>query len=594
MKKIKVLSLLMLLASARIFGDQYANPELSLVLSYQALDNFARTIASDRDDVGALQLLSVMKDSIAFDAQAKQQLANVKDGYLTKGTPLDPVKISAQNKLLQARMASLNQNIDAITNGSVNFNDANSANSSAANIVINNPEQANVAAQALIDQNELIIEQALAAYFGLFGQVYAKNGSIVISSKYSQNMPITPKEYAQLVATLKNAASQFGSAVMIKLDLDNAAPASIKDVVKYVGNMAPANASWKSYAAYGAAALAIGAATIAAVAIGSNLQQGKDWNDTSDALAAYNNGMSYVQPGINSANSGVQSAWSSIANSDAVQYMTAQYNALTGKSDAQKIAAASVIANNAVNADPAGVAAVVASVGQAAENLEPKNEKEAVDAEHKAQVAQEILQKLDDAQATGQKVELNAEESDFVMNSALGVTALGVGTVLGAAASSKFPAAQQAFKNFARQAMKPTGKPSMWSQPMQGGSLKPGAQQAAIEKVAAEKAAIENLNRKFAGNPIATELASQKGSIATKYNASNSHAEDMVNIMKQERIGAQNAQQAAAQVAKWSANAQEAKFAAANLGLAGGVAAGVNAAANADFSSSNDSSAYDN
>ena len=48
-----------------------------------------------------------------------------------------------------------------------------------------------------------------------------------------------------------------------------------------------------------------------------------------------------------------------------------------------------------------------------------------------------------------------------------------------------------------------------------------------------------------------------------------------------------NEQQAAAQVAKWSANAQEAKFAAANLGLARGVAAGVNAAANADFSSSN-------
>ena len=315
MKKIKALSLLMLLGSAQLDSAAATNPELAFVLSYQALDNFARTVSSDLDDNGATQLLNFMTVAISFDAQQKQQLAASQDGYLSKGTPIDPQNIAAQNKQLQARIGVLNANIKALQSSNKTMAVAHSQkiadrkksrDAGQAQLQRNMKSLATQnAVQSLIAQNQLAFEQALETYIASFGQVYANQGSIVISSKYNKEMPITPKEYAQFVATLKNASSQFGSAVTINLNLNNAAPATIKDVIGYVGNMAPAGASYLSYAGYALAATALTAAAIATVAAVTNLKQDKDWYDTNNA---YNNAMNLGNGTMNLGNNALASA----------------------------------------------------------------------------------------------------------------------------------------------------------------------------------------------------------------------------------------------------------------------------------------------
>jgi hypothetical protein len=482
MKKIKVLSLFMLLASAQINSVAQTNPELAFILSYQALDNFARTISSDRDDVGALQLLDFMKNCIAFDAQQKQQIAAAKDGYLAKGTPLDPVKIAAQNKELQARIETLDHNIKEFKKGGITPKEnkkvdnrrqerkekealikKNQAALAAQNAAMADAEQKAQAAQALIDQNELAFEQALESYIYSFGQAYAKNASIVISSKYNKEMPITPKEYAQLVATLKNAANQFGSSVMITLDLDNAAPANIQDVISYINNMAPASASFLSYAGYALAATAVTAAVIAAAAVSYNVYQGKDWNDTSDAQDAYNTGLGQAKSGYNviatsaasvADQSGMNeaanrfSSWvSSVANSDAVKYMEQQVNQLRGKpamvQDQQNINTANDLASNA----PDLAENIAAAIGETSD-------------QDGAEMAAGVIGKIEDG------VELNAEESNWLIKGAAGLTA-----VAGSVAAAKIPAVRNALRN--AQFM-----PSSASQVMGAANLNTAASQA--------------------------------------------------------------------------------------------------------------------
>lgn len=433
MKKIKALSLIILCASAQIDSVASSNAELSLVLTYQALDNFARAVASDRDDIGALNFLDIMQKSIVFDAQQKQQIAATKDGYLSKGVALDPKKVVAQNQELQGRIETLNKNIKAFEKGGVTAIEKKKVDARRAerksDIATVAQNQAALAqqisvenqikiAEGLLVQNQLAFEQALESYINTFGQVYQNNRSLVISSKYSQSMPITPKEYAQLIATLKNASNQFGSSILITLNLEDAAPASIKDVTRYISNMAPAGASWKSYAGYALAATAVTAAAIAAVAVASNVSQGKNWNDISDAQALANTGYAQAQSGAaylqNSAANAATVAQASF--SDAYNYLQQNNpwanNAVVAPSDAPAASTqAQVVANEVVAQAPAIVGQIVTELGRQSGSADD------------AAMAKQIEGAIDAAEQSGQEVQLDAQESNWLMK---GLAAAGV------------------------------------------------------------------------------------------------------------------------------------------------------------------------
>ena len=300
MKNINVLSLLTLLAFGQIYGS--ASPDISFISAYRAIDELTRNISSDNDDADALNLLQAINNSIAFDVAQKQTLNAAKNTYLYNGTPLDPAKINANHKELQNNINVLNSLVKKLHKSKNNNNrlnnNQNSRNQAQANLdatidAINANQSSMTIDQAgqkmiaaLRAKNALISEQAIESYVGSLGQCYTKQGTIVISSKYNQNLPITPKEFNQLITTLHNAFSQFGPNVMITLELQGSGPVTIEDVVKSINNMPLSSSSYASWALFGLKAAAVTAATVAAGAIAYNVYQGKNWNDTTDAQNA--------------------------------------------------------------------------------------------------------------------------------------------------------------------------------------------------------------------------------------------------------------------------------------------------------------------
>ncbi len=303
MRSKKFLSLCLFFASIQIYSSA-ANPDLSFVFAYQATVEFCETVLADSDDALATKLLRSMNDCILFDATQKKQLATAQTNYLFTSTPLGARKITEQNKQLQTRIDQYNADITSLQSSNYTLSathkkkiadrkrsrdllqqqlDDDIAAVQNANS-LNSATQANMtAANALIAKNALAFEQALEFYIASFGQCYTQAGlaygsSTIIASKYDQNMPITLKEYNQLLTTLRNAYSQFGSSVTITLPLNNGMVANLKQVADYIKNM-PIT-SYTTYAAYGLAALAGTAAAIGAGTVAYNLTHEKNWNDT--------------------------------------------------------------------------------------------------------------------------------------------------------------------------------------------------------------------------------------------------------------------------------------------------------------------------
>jgi hypothetical protein len=321
----KVLSWLLLLASINTYIGAMHNSELGFIFAVECANTLVQTVLSDSDDVIALKLLQTMNDSITFDATQKKALASSQNSFLYKGVPLDPAKIQAQHKILKKQIDNYNKDIKElkVSNNTLmpihkktikerehdrnetqqQLNDTWAIINTYAiqypelvhNIIqqlfdhlatmnVSSPYeiQANVDSVnllMLISKNQLAFEQALESYINFFGQCYTQAGSVygsttIISSKYNQDMPITPKEYTQLVTTLNNAYSQFGSAVTITLPLNNSTPATIQDVANYINNKSPQSSSFATYASYGLAAAATATAAIAASAIAYNMYQG--------------------------------------------------------------------------------------------------------------------------------------------------------------------------------------------------------------------------------------------------------------------------------------------------------------------------------
>ena len=324
MKKISILSILLFLGAAQMHSISN-NVDLLMVLAYKNAQIFNDAILSDNDDVNAVILLQAMKDSIDFDKSAKAQLASTKPGMFSAGKLLDPAKIKQQIDALEDRIETLNRHIKAFEKNGVTAvekpkvdarrRERRDAKEQLAllqqeqkDLAINAASNAEAAAtlQKLIEQNALAFEHSLETYIANFGQIYSDkiNDKVmhVISSKYSRDMAITPKEYNQLVATLNNAVPQFDAVANITIENHEIShDVKVSEILAFIKNKPLSSSSYSSYAQYAAVGLAVAGVAIGAVAI-NNYRQGKDLTDLSDVQAAYD-------AALTSTNDTIKSLW---------------------------------------------------------------------------------------------------------------------------------------------------------------------------------------------------------------------------------------------------------------------------------------------
>lgn len=327
MKNMKILSLFLLLASAKMYGAALANPDLGFILSYQISVEFNQQSSFDRDDVAALKLLTTMSDALASDISIKKQISDTTDRFLRRGVPLDPAQIAAQNKELQDRISTLDHNLKEFRKNGVlpherdKYNRRKKEREEKKDALAANIADADnmTKAKGLLAQNSLVYEQALESYLASFGQCYQQDGMMIISSRYKKDLPITPKEFNQFIAVLQNGYKQFGADIKVDLPLAKAPQVSIQDVINYMNNM-PVPAQGWSYSSYAKAA-GLAAAIAGAAYVGYNIYEGKDWNDTSNAANMYN----ATAGGVSSAGQYFADTQAGKAALAALDYTTAQF-----------------------------------------------------------------------------------------------------------------------------------------------------------------------------------------------------------------------------------------------------------------------------
>lgn len=426
MKNMNVLTLLLLLASTQIYSK--VNPELQLIFASQAVDELNKSVSFDNDNIRATELLNDMKDCLAFHATHTKDLANTQNIF--KSIPLDSDKLQKSSTDLEARIKTLDDHIDKLDDhgmavahkGKIKNRkesrkkaqeelDANLKAIEANDNKLNEAEKNKAKINNLIAQNALAFDGAVESYFASFAQYYAKPGSvygqsIVISSKYNQNMSITPKKYNELIATLQNGYKAFGSSITIDLGLSNVAPLTLDKVITSIQNMPLSSSSYLSYAGYGLAGIAITAALIGGAAIASNTYQGKDWNDTTDAINTWNAGVTNVNAGVAQAQAAGQTVYNNAINSQAAQTASAAI--------AQAQAAGQTAYNNVINSQAGQATASVIAQAQAAGQAAYNN---AIN----SPAAQATSSAIAQAQAAGQSA------YDSIMNSQVGqMTASGI------------------------------------------------------------------------------------------------------------------------------------------------------------------------
>lgn len=326
MKKISVLSLFMVFASTQIYSSAN-NPPLAFIIACNAAEGLYNAINQDKENAEADTLLAIMQSAVTQNTSLKAQLAAAKDGYISKGTPLDTAKIEAENKDLQENIKRLDDSNDRLKKNGINVAERKKIDSRRADIKIakakyeanmkalkaNADEQnaqdkakaeadANAAAvQSLLVQNAATFEQTVENYIASLGQVYQQSGRVygattIISSHLKQDMPITPKQYNQLIATLvqgKKINPNMAIDLMINTDSDKQVQktASLDDVVSYIKNMPLTSTSYSTYAMYTLLTAGVIAGSIAL----SNWSEGKDLTDTTKIMNAATLGMSKIQ-----------------------------------------------------------------------------------------------------------------------------------------------------------------------------------------------------------------------------------------------------------------------------------------------------------
>lgn len=232
MKTIHGLYFLLLFTTATIHGD--ANENLHFILACNAVQGLSDVIQQDNEDSQAVALLAIMHDALTMYSNVKNQ-----------GIPSTIVTTTTQG------------------------NDV----------------------QSLLAQQVATFKNTVEQYITSLGQVYQQPGTvygktIIIASRLKKDMPITPKEYQQLINTLQQGASQLGNTISIQLTInDSTTNASLQDVVSYIKNMPLTSTSYTTYAMY----TVLAAATIAGAIAAYNGYQNKDWYDTSVLQTLYTN-----------------------------------------------------------------------------------------------------------------------------------------------------------------------------------------------------------------------------------------------------------------------------------------------------------------
>ncbi|MDP3788702.1 MAG: hypothetical protein Q8Q60_05310 [Candidatus Chromulinivorax sp.] len=393
MKNTKVLSLLLLLASTQMYSfAAVANPDLLFVQACQTLKKLEIDIQWDSDGVGAIQLLDIANKCIDYDVNQQKSLDASKNTFLYKGVPLDLAKIEAENKNLQNDLKNIKNSIhrldDAYTANKGKIKDRkrdrtrkekqldeNKAAIAANAAAMTTAQTAEATIKVLREKNALAFEDAIESYIALYGQCYSSGSmwgsSTVISSKYDDNIAITPNEYNQLVATLQNAVAPFNN-VTLELSSDQDMHVNVSQILGFLANMKPAaNRSWAQFGMNVGIGAAIAAGAIVAIGAASNAYQGKDLLDTGDASALLNSGVSNVSNAydaainssagqqltdlISQANSAGQVAYQNILNSSAGQatQATLENAQAAGQSTFDAIInsqAAQAVQNNYLNA----------------------------------------------------------------------------------------------------------------------------------------------------------------------------------------------------------------------------------------------------
>ncbi|MGZ6255247.1 MAG: hypothetical protein ACXWL5_04625 [Candidatus Chromulinivorax sp.] len=348
MKNFKILFLLFMGASAQIYSG--ASVSVLLITAYESAKQLNLVAQTDNDDIQAQKLIENMNDCLQSSVNLLNQLQAAKNGLLFKGKPLDVNQVNAEIEKTEKKIKEYKSDIHKLSkNGLAAANHKKILNrrhsrdeqmkalhANQALLKANSSAEALVnSVQALIAQNILAFEQAVESYIATFGQVYQKAGNVYgsttyISSIYNPAMPITLKEYHDFMDALNKGSQVFGSNVSISLGLNNGVEASLDQVASYVGNVAPSK-SFATYAAYGAASLAIlaGAAVVGAIAY--NHATGQDLLSTKSVNEGY-------QAAINSASNFSETALNNVSAID--------YNALQEKISALR----SQLSNSALNA----------------------------------------------------------------------------------------------------------------------------------------------------------------------------------------------------------------------------------------------------
>jgi len=231
MKNIKFLSILALLTANQLYSS--ANPSLYFALAAQTSNALSESIILETQDKTAQSLIAAMNNYIQFDKDVEAQMPGLFD-YITGSTAdIASLKASAdKNKSDYERFKSSIKKMEksggGITAGekkNVNRrrNDRDDAKKDLEkDLAAIERKTASMKSKqdkineltALQKQNILSFEQALDDYITEFGMFSAQPGTlfgetIIISSNYDQNAPITPKQYNNLLETLDNAIKQF-------------------------------------------------------------------------------------------------------------------------------------------------------------------------------------------------------------------------------------------------------------------------------------------------------------------------------------------------------------------------------------------------
>jgi hypothetical protein len=242
-------------------------------------------------------------------------------------------------------------------------------------------------------------------------------------------------------------------------------------------------------------------------------------------------------------------------------------------------AAATTAVNEVLTQDPVTVMDTAEAISQASSN--PQD----------AQMADDIATKIQDAVDNGEKPSLNAEESNFLMDKVVeykNELAVGTAAIFTGLAAKKFgPGIVSRLNPSNTAAQGVTAGLAKFSESAQPAAAKAVSNPSITSYSSGLAKTPDYAKPEELAKKVTQNREAQTGARAEI------DAQSQLRQQYQNRVTAdQNRQQAAAQLAKQERMLQNASLTAANLGIAGGIAAGTNALANANMNAPSMNSDY--